>query len=126
MSSSDGPDRANLHNFQPAAEGPARGVDSLLLETLIYVLIEKGVLTRNDALSAVETVAQVKRGERGAVDDEGAASVPAAAALKLLNRLYVSFEALDDRPGVVNFDGENVHRLRPPLHGDRPKFPRDD
>ena len=123
MSSSDGDDGAPAHNFQPSAEGSPRAVDSLLVETLIYVLVEKGVLTKNDALSVVETVAQVKRGE---VDDRGFASVETSDALKLLNRMFVSFEAMEERPGIVNFDGENVHRLRPPLHGDRPKFPRDD
>jgi hypothetical protein len=89
----------------------------------MYILIEKGVLTKNDALSVVETVAHVKRGERETADDDGS---QAKADLRLLQRLYVSFEALDDRPGVENFDGENVYRLRPPLHGDHPEFPRDD
>ena len=123
MSSSDGDDSTIPQNFSAAAKGPDRGVDSLLLETLIHVLVEKGVLTRNDALSVVATVAQVKRGE---IDDNGAASEPTEAALTLLSRMYLSFEAIEDRPGVASFDGENVHRLRPPLHGDRPSFPRDD
>lgn len=109
--------------FQRSSERPARQVDSHLLEALMYVLIEKGVLTKNDALSALETVAHVKRGERDTAGDGG---VRAEADLKLLQRLYASFEALDDRPGVANFAGENVHRLRPPIHGDRPTFPRDE
>ena len=121
MSRSDGPDDAGLHDFQPAARGPERRVDSLLLETLIYVLIEKRVLTRDDALSVVETVAQVTRGE---ADDEGAASPETIAALKLLKRMYVSFEALDRKPEIEDFDGENVHRLRPPR--DRPDGLRED
>lgn len=100
-----------------------RGVDSLLLEALIHILIEKGVLTRNDALSAVETVAQIIK---GGADDGEAADAQTSAAVKMLKRMYVSFEALEDRPGVVTFDGENVHRMRRPVHGDSPSFPPDD
>ena len=123
MSSSDGPDGTKFPSFQPAPDGRERGVDSLLLETLIHVLIEKGVLTKNDALSVISTAAQVTRGQDG---DDGAASVQADAAVNLLRRMYVSFEALDDAPAIANFDGQNVHRLRPPVHGDRPRFPDDE
>lgn len=106
---------------QIPAEGPVRSVDSLLLESLIFVLIEKGVLTKNDALSAIGTAAQVRRG-----DDDPGGSAQQDADLKFLRQLYVSFENLRERAGVEKFDGENVHRLRPPVHCDRPEFPRDD
>lgn len=122
MSSTDDPDDFKIPIFQHSARRPAREVDAHLLEALMYVLIEKGVLTKNDALSVVETAAHVKRGER---EEAGDAS-HAEADLELLQRLYASFEALDDQPGVVNFDGENVYRLRRPIHGDRPTFPGDD
>ena len=125
MSSTDGSD-GGTHLSPPAAGPPGQDVNALLVEALIHVLIEKGLLTRNDALGVVETAAQVKRGEWAAVDDAGVTSLQTAAALKYLRRLYVSFEALEERPGVDSFDGDNVHRLRPPLHGDRPEFPRDD
>ena len=39
-------------------------VESELFESLIHHLVEKGILTRNDALSVVQTVAEVKRGEQ--------------------------------------------------------------
>jgi hypothetical protein len=122
MFSSDGFDEANQRTSLPGEATPARGVDSHLVESLIFALLEKGVLTKNDALGVVETVAQVIG---GAVYD-GVASEQTTADLNLLHRLYTSFEMLDDRPGVVNSDADNVHRLRPPLHGDRPKFPHDD
>lgn len=98
------------------------GLATQLFESLCYVLIEKGILTKNDAMSVVQTVAQVKR---GALIDV-AATEHDAAELKLLRRLFTSFEALDDRPSDVSFSGGNVHRLRPPLHGDRPEFPEAD
>ena len=122
MSPSDGSDGADFP-FSTAPEalvGP--DVGTLLFESLCYVLIEKGVLTKNDAMSVVETVAQVKRGS--CLD--GAPSEREAADLSLLRRLFTSFEALDDRPTDANFAGGNVHRLRPPLHDDRPAFPEDD
>jgi hypothetical protein len=122
MSSLDGFDGANFPNSKAAAS-PARGVNSHLVETLIFVLIEKGILTKNDALSLIQTVAEVKRGE---VDDDGGTSPETAADLKLLHRLYASFEVLEERPGVVTADGAKVHRLRRPVHGDRPRFPHDD
>ena len=89
----------------------------------MHVLIEKGVLTRNDVLSVVQVVAEVQRG----VLEEG--RVPKAqteAALIVLQRLYDSFEALAGRSQSVEMDGANVQYLRPPLHGDRPRFPKDD
>lgn len=123
MSSSDGSDEADIPTFQPAVEAPARNVDSLLVETLIHVLVEKGVLTRNDALGIIVTAAQVKGGES---DRGGAAGEEAAAALALLKRMYRSFEALEDRSAGRRYGGENVHRLRPPVREEQPDFPRDD
>lgn len=86
------------------------------------MLIEKGVLTKYDALSVIQTVAEVKRGSL----DGGAAGAQHAADLQLLHRLFTSFELLEDRPSDVAFSGGNVHRLRPPVHDDRPEFPEDD
>ncbi|PSJ37683.1 hypothetical protein [Allosphingosinicella deserti] len=123
MSTSDDEITADPIDPNLLSRAGARGVDSLLLEALVHVLIEKGVLTKNDALSVVETVAQIVKGE---VDDREAADSQTAAAVRMLKRMYVSFEALEDRPGVVTFDGENVHRMRRPVHGDRPSFPLDD
>lgn len=125
MSSSDGPNSAfNLP--RRTAGRRVRPVDSHLLEALMYLLIEKGVLTKNDALSVVETVAHVKRGVLEEAEADGDEATRTKADLILLQRLYGSFEALDDRPDVLSLSGENVHRLRPPLHRDRPTFPQDD
>lgn len=121
MSSTTGSDGADPSSSDFAGESRSRGADSLLLESLIHVLVEKGVLTKNDALSVVQTAAEVTR---GAVNESAGQQI--AADLKLLHSLYTSFELLDDAPRSVNFDGENVRRLRPPLHGDRPQFPHND
>lgn len=118
MSFSDGADVANDNAGMPVG-GSARDADSLLLEALIFVLIEKGVLTKNDALRAVQTVAEIKHGSLSTQPD---GSPVIAAELGLLSRLYSSFELLDDRPGRA-FDGENVRVLRPPVHAERPEFP---
>lgn len=72
-------------------------------------------------MSVVQTVALIKR---GTVIDAGDGAKDGAE-LRLLRRLFTSFEALDDRPADANFAGGNVHRLRPPLHDDRPAFPED-
>ena len=97
-------------------------LETMLFESLVYHLIEKGVLTQNDALSVVQTVASVKRGQ--SPDEAGAARLDAE--LALLRRLYESFGALDARVASNGFDGTNVRQLRPPLHGDAPEFPRED
>ena len=113
MSSNDG--------GPPRAEGEAYGsFEYLLFDSLVHHLIEKGLLTRNDALSVVQTVAEVVRGRIGGSD------VANDAALATLERTYSSFEALPDRYGGPELDGHNVRALRIPLHGDQPKFPRDD
>jgi hypothetical protein len=107
-----------------AGEAPDGQVHSQLVEALILLLIEKGVLTRSDALSIVQTVAQVQRGD--AV--EGSKPAPETrAALDLLQRLHLSFEALAERPVARGGgEGDNVHQLRPPIHGGRSEFLRDD
>lgn len=122
MSSADGSDGEPHSGFQDGAEQPGRLVQTQLFEALIHVLIEKGVLTRNDALSVLQTVTQVKQGEL----HEGHAPIQTRRALEMLHRMYESFEGVADRPGVVQADGANVLRLRPPVHRDRPEFPRDD
>lgn len=123
MSSADGSDGADSRTgVEPGAHSLAP-IDMLLVEGLIHVLIEKGVLTRNDALSVVETAAQVKR---GALHDGLSNGGRIEAELTVLRHLYRSFEAVSDRPGVVQAVGENIYRLRPPVHGDRPEFPRGD
>lgn len=123
MSRADGSDNTYFPDSEKAGERPERRVETLLVEALIHLLIEKGVLTRNDALSVVQTVTQVKQGE---LHEGLAASAQSRATLGMLHRLYTSFEGIADRPGVLQVDGANVRRLRPPVHGDRPEFPRDD
>ena len=98
-------------------------VGYLLFDSLVHHLIEKGVLTKNDALSVVQTVAEVVRSET----HNGQTSAPqTSAALATLQRTYSSFEALKGQQGAQQQDGHNVHSLRPPLHGERPQFPTDD
>lgn len=97
-------------------------VEYLLFDSLVHHLIEKGVLTKNDALSVVQTAAQVLRGR---MHESDTASDKIVAALATLERTYSSFEALRDRHGK-GLDRRNVHQLRTPLHGDRPHFPTED
>lgn len=122
MPSADGSDGAHPRGG-PGSCDPRATVDTLLIEALIHVLVEKGVLTRDDALSVVQTAAQVRL---GALDEGLTAREPGRADLTLLQRLYRSFEALADRPGGMPPDSDNIFRLRPRLHGDRPEFPGDD
>jgi len=98
-------------------------VGYLLFDSLVHQLIEKGLLTKNDALSIVQTAAEVVRGR---IDDGETPSLHAREALDVLQRTYSSFEALRDRGNASRLDGENVHSLRPSLHADRPQFPSDD
>lgn len=105
------------------ASEPTGDVDSQLVEALMHLLIEKGVLTKNDALSVVQTVVQVQRG--AAV--EGRHSEPQTeATVQLLKRMYRSFEAVTALPSVRQANWDNVRQLRPPVHSDRPEFPADD
>jgi hypothetical protein len=121
MSSVRGPE--GLESLTLSGEAYGGDTDFRLTEALIHLLVEKGVLTRNDALSVVETVAQVRLGSlhEGSHPDPDADPV-----LRKFRRMYASFEALDGRPGVIETDSENVVRLRPPIHGDHPEFPHDD
>ena len=121
MPSADGPQGPSEHSVDLR---PDQSMELQLIESLIHHLIEKGILTKNDALSVVQTVAEVKRGEREA------GSRPAdivKTELTALQRLYSSLELMRERaPAASARDGHKVLQLRPPLHGDNPKFPKDD
>jgi hypothetical protein len=106
----------------PAQIGPVSTVEYLLFDSLVHHLIEKGVLTRNDALSVVQSAAEVIRGR---IHETNASAAPIEAALATLERTYSSFEALAEHPGRP-MDGHNVHPLRAPLHRGRPHFPTDE
>ena len=124
MPSADGPQGPSHDQPEPTPPTPSQTMELQLFESLVHHLIEKGVLTRNDALSVVQTVAEVKRGLWEAAESR-TASVKTD--LVVLERLYASFELVTDRPiGRHVFDGGNVLRLRPPIHDDNPKFPKDD
>ena len=97
-------------------------VEFLLFDSLVHHLIEKGILTKNDALSVVQTAAQVVHGR---IHESGVGKEELVAALSMLERTYGSFEALSDRSRRSGLDGHNVHPLRTPLHGDHPRFPTD-
>lgn len=108
----------------PCYDGASFGsIEILLFDSLVHHLIEKGLLTRNDALSVVQTVAEVVGGQ---ANESGQARQEANAVLARLERIYASFEALPDRSERAGMDANNVHRLRPPLHGENPRFPKDD
>lgn len=108
----------------PGVDGTAYGtIEYLLFDSLVHHLIEKGVLTKNDALSVVQTAAEVVRSR---LLDGQAPTRQTSEVLSSLERTYSSFEAVPDRHGTTRIDGQNVHTLRPPLHGNRPKFPHDD
>jgi hypothetical protein len=117
---SDGDGKDILGGSETDAVG---GVEYLLFDSLVHHLIEKGILTKNDALSVVQSAAEVVRGR---IHDGQAPSLRASAALSLLERTYWSFDAVLDPRGAARLDGHNVHPLRPPLHDDRPEFPSDD
>lgn len=100
-----------------------QSIELQLFESLVHHLIEKGVLTRNDALSIVQTVAEI---ERGATEEDGPAG-EGNGRLAMLERVYASYELLPEAlPKSVSDDDDKILQLRPPLHGDRPRFPRDD
>lgn len=96
-------------------------VEFLLFDSLVHHLIEKGLLTKNDALSVIQTAAQVVQGR---VDTKGEKWV--SDATSILERTYGSFQALPDRHGRPGLDADNIVPLRPPLHGERPEFPSGD
>ena len=98
-------------------------VEFFLFDSLVHHLIEKGLLTKNDALSVVQTAAEVVRGQ---AHESDAANKRLGAALSFLARSYSSFEALGDRYGQSGLDADNVHQLRTPLHDNQPRFPTDE
>lgn len=108
----DGPTRVDGATFE--------SVEYLLFDSLVHHLIEKGLLTKNDALSVVQTAAQVVRGRMHESDQ---VNERIDASLATLERTYSSYEALRDRHGNSRLDAHNVHQLRTPLHGDHPRFP---
>ena len=117
---------SDIDGTKPSEQTPAEAsgeVVYLLFDSLVHHLIEKGVLTKNDALSVVQTAAHVVRGR---LEEDDVPSTQTSAAMTILERTYSSFEALRERAGASQLDGHNIHALRPPLHGDRPKFPSDD
>lgn len=122
MSTSDDSDQAGSPQAQLQFPRSRPDVGTLLFETLCYALIEKGVLTKNDALSVVQSVAEVRQGaiEKTRTDPQDATD------LKLLRRLFTSFQALGDHSSENTVSGENIHQLRPPIHGDTPEFPEMD
>ena len=97
-------------------------IEFMLFDSLVHRMIEKGLLTKNDALSIVQTVAQVVRNYA----EDGAMGERANAALATLKRTYSSFEAIPEKPSRILSDLGNVHQLRAPLHGQRPDFECDD
>ena len=118
---------ADGEGADPEGSGRAQNIpdpelQTQLVESLMYLLIEKGVLTRNDALSVVQTVAEI---QHGVVVEDLKPRLQTQAAIDVLLRMYKSFEALEPSVTAPLVGGDNVRRLRPPVHGDRPEFPRD-
>jgi hypothetical protein len=116
--SSDSADGEQSHLNGMASES----VEYLLFDSLVHQLIEKGLLTKNNAFSVVQTVAEVVR-SRMHESEEVPSMDPK---LRLLERIYGSFEALPERYGRSALNGDNVLPLRTPLHGDSPHFPSAD
>lgn len=98
-------------------------VEYLLFDSLVHHLIEKGLLTKNDALRVVQIAAEVVRGR---IHESASASERFESSLAMLERTYSSFEALPDGSAARRLSAENVHPLRAPLHRDPPQFPADD
>lgn len=98
---------------------PAESIEFLLFDSLCHHLVEKGLLSKNDTLSVIQTVALVVQGRMDAGQGNW------VDAFTTLERAYGSFQALPDRHGRTGVDGKNVVPLRPPLHGERPEFPSD-
>lgn len=106
MSSAEGPERPTSGTSKGTPQAARETVEIQLFESLVHHLVEKGVLTRNDALSVVQAVAQVKLGEQAA---RPGASATVAKDLILLERLYASFELITERPMAIEVrDGANV------------------
>lgn len=120
MSSADGQDGRPTFTSRFEAGGRFGDLETMLFESLVHQLIEKGLLTKNDALSIVQTVAQIKLGQ---LDNESTDPM-VSSELALLRRLYESFAALRKHSGTADISHDNVRQLRPPLHGDAPEFPQ--
>lgn len=106
----------------PHANGETfESVEFLLFESLAHHLIEKGLLTKNDALSVIQTVAHVLQGRLATVG-----APQAKHALGTLERTYESFQALPDRYGRPEIDTTKIVPLRPSRHGECPPFPSDE
>ena len=110
-----GPSRIDGESFD--------SVEYLLFDSLVHHLIEKGLLTKNDALSVVQTAAEVVRGQ---AHESDSANAKIDVALSMLERTYASFDALPDRYGRSGLDAHNVLPLRTPLHGEQLHFPTED
>lgn len=124
MTSANGPQGPNSHKSDEISVVLHQSIECQLFESLVHHLMEKGVLTKNDALSVVQTVAQV---HRGALEEQRTGTGQAENGLAILERLYSSFELVSDRPSSSQaWDASNVLQLRPPLHGEHSDFPRDD
>lgn len=112
-------------DFDPVAVALARSretVETMLFESLIHHLFGKGILTRNDALSIVQTVAEVKRGRAHESELDAASDRD----LALLKRLYTSFEMMTEPRRSRSEEDGVVVSLRPPLNRDHPEFPNAD
>ena len=94
----------------------------MLFDSLIHHMIERGLLTKNDALSIVQTVAQVVRNYA----EDGSMGERASSALATLKRTYSSFEAIPEKSSKILSDLGNVHQLRAPHRVQRADFERDD
>ena len=124
MPSANGPEGPVDPESESTPPAPGWSIELNLFESLAHQLVEKGLLTKNDVLSVVQTVAEVKRGQR---DEGGPQSATAKSELDVLWRLYRSFEMMSGRANSRHdLDGENVLELRPPIHGGGPSFPKDD
>jgi hypothetical protein len=119
MTTPDDPHDPNTGRDDHDQPGTRLSVECLLFDSLIHHMIEKGLLTKNDALSIIQTVAQIMR----VYVEEDDPSTSARSTLSMLERIYASFEAVPGRSLTAQSDAGNVRQLRPPLHGDRLKFP---
>ena len=117
MSSADGRDGRDGSHKQTASIDPS--LETMLFDSLVHHLIGKGLLTKNDALSVVQTVAEVKRAQ--AINSDASTGE-----LAVLQRLFDSFAAMREGPRARGADGHNIIQLRPPLHSEDPVFPDED
>ena len=123
MSSAFGHDGPGDHISRPAIRISRSTIECQLFESLVHHLFEKGVLTQNDALSVVQSVAEVNR---GALEEAGPEAASREKDRLVLKRMYSSFQLLKDRPRNSNdFGSGKVLQLRRPGQKGRPKFPKD-